>query len=224
LRDWKSVETAIKARSAVSAVVSRQHREVAQYRIFTLTFRRLWSTLSNNPNNLTAAMGVLSMMRSRQMGHLGEKLGRRRGFCRGHFTTFPAVECAAKTVRNGTAKGRRVRIAGRPDFSDSRRFPMTRQRIAGFLFIVFVLALSSLAIAQSKKQIDINSASEEEMVAIGIEKAAAKKIIEARPYRSKAELVSKQLLSRTQYDKLKDLIVAKQAAAIKEVPSKPAGK
>lgn len=101
---------------------------------------------------------------------------------------------------------------------------MTRQRIAGFLFIVFVLALSSLAIAQSKKQIDINSASEEEMVAIGIEKAAAKKIIEARPYRSKAELVSKQLLSRTQYDKLKDLIVAKQAAAIKEVPSKPAGK
>jgi competence protein ComEA len=101
---------------------------------------------------------------------------------------------------------------------------MTRKRIAGFLFIVFALALSSVAIAQSKKQIDINSASEEEMVAIGIEKAAAKKIIEARPYRNKAELVSKQLLTRPQYDKLKDLIIARQAAAIKEVPTKPAGK
>ena len=53
-----------------------------------------------------------------------------------------------------------------------------------------------MAIAQSKKQIDINSATEEEMVAIGIEKAAAKKIIEARPYRNKSELVSKQLLTR----------------------------
>lgn len=101
---------------------------------------------------------------------------------------------------------------------------MTRKRIAGFLFIVFALVLSSQAIAQSKKQIDINSASEEEMVSIGIEKVAAKKIIEARPYRNKAELVSKQLLTRTQYDKLKDLIIARQAAAIKEVPSKPAGK
>jgi hypothetical protein len=101
---------------------------------------------------------------------------------------------------------------------------MTRRRIAGFLSIVFALALCSLAIAQSKKQIDINSATEEEMVAIGIEKAAAKKIIEARPYRNKSELVSKQLLSRAQYDKLKDLIIAKQAVTIKETPSKPAGK
>jgi len=101
---------------------------------------------------------------------------------------------------------------------------MTRRRIAGFLSIVFALALCSLAIAQSKKQIDINSATEEEMVAIGIEKAAAKKIIEARPYRNKSELVSKQLLSRAQYDKLKDLIIAKQAATIKETPGKPAGK
>ena len=101
---------------------------------------------------------------------------------------------------------------------------MTRRRIAGFLSIVFALALCSLAIAQSKKQIDINSATEEEMVAIGIEKAAAKKIIEARPYRNKSELVSKQLLSRAQYDKLKDLIIAKQEVTIKETPSKPAGK
>jgi len=96
---------------------------------------------------------------------------------------------------------------------------MTRKRIAGFLLIVFALAISSMAIAQAKKQVDINSATEEEMVAIGIEKAAAKKIIEARPYRNKTELVSKQLLTRTQYDKLKDLIVAKQIPTIPEVPT-----
>ena len=100
---------------------------------------------------------------------------------------------------------------------------MTHRNIAGILFVVFALALSSLVIAQSRKQIDINSATEEEMVAIGIEKAAAKKIIEARPYRAKTELVSKQLLTRVQYDKLKDQLVAKQPP--KEASAvKPAGK
>lgn len=101
---------------------------------------------------------------------------------------------------------------------------MTRKRIAGFLFIVFAMALSTMAIAQSKKQVDINSATEEEMVAIGIEKTSAKKIIEARPYRNKAELVSKQLMTKTQYDKLKDMIIAKQVVNMKETPSKPGGK
>ena len=100
---------------------------------------------------------------------------------------------------------------------------MSHRNIAGILFVVFALALSSLVIAQSRKQIDINSATEEEMVAIGIEKAAAKKIIEARPYRAKTELVSKQLLTRVQYDKLKDQLVAKQPP--KEASTvKPAGK
>jgi DNA uptake protein ComE-like DNA-binding protein len=113
---------------------------------------------------------------------------------------------------------------GAQRFSNFKEVSMSRKRIAGFLFIVFVLAACSVAIAQAKKQLDINTATEEEMVAIGIEKAAAKKIIDARPYRNKSELVSKQLLTRTQYDKLKDLIVARQAAAIKEVPTKPAGK
>ena len=103
---------------------------------------------------------------------------------------------------------------------------MTRKRIAGILIVVLALAVSSLAIAQTKKQIDINSATEEELVAVGIEKATVKKIIEARPYRSKAELVSRQLLTKTQYDKLKDSIVAKRVADPKmsKDPIKPAGK
>jgi hypothetical protein len=102
---------------------------------------------------------------------------------------------------------------------------MVRLRTAGILWIVLALALS--AFAQSKKQIDINTATEAEMVAVGIEKAAAKKIVEARPFRNKTELVSRQLLSKEQYDKLKDGLIAKQteemkAAATKEL--KPVGK
>ena len=68
---------------------------------------------------------------------------------------------------------------------------MSRIRIARIVFVVLVLALTSMALAQSKKQVDINSASEQELVAAGIEKATVKKIIEARPYRNKAELVSR---------------------------------
>ena len=101
---------------------------------------------------------------------------------------------------------------------------MIRIRIAEILFVVLALVASTLAVAQSKKQIDINSASEEEMVAIGIEKATAKKIIEARPYRAKTELVSRQFLTRTQYDKLKDLLVAKQPTSKTEEKLKPIGK
>ena len=87
---------------------------------------------------------------------------------------------------------------------------MIRKRIAGILFVAVALAMTSMVLAQTKKQIDINTATEEEMVAVGIEKAAAKKIIEARPYRNKTELVSRQLLTRVQYDKLKDFLIAKQ--------------
>jgi DNA uptake protein ComE-like DNA-binding protein len=101
---------------------------------------------------------------------------------------------------------------------------MTRTRIAGIVFVVLTLALASMALAQAKKQVDINSATEEELVATGIEKATVKKIIEARPYRNKSELVSRQLLTRAQYDKLKDSLVAKQPTAESKSKPKPAGK
>lgn len=101
---------------------------------------------------------------------------------------------------------------------------MTHIRIAGILFVVLALAMSTLSVAQSKKQVDINSASEEEMVAVGLEKATVKKIIEARPYRAKTELVSRQLLTKTQYDKLKDFLVAKQPSKKTEEKLKPIGK
>ena len=118
---------------------------------------------------------------------------------------------------------------------------MTRPRSLGMLFpvlglaLVFAFAPAASARIQTKgapvkpvtpinktqpkattmKPLDINSASEEEIVAIGMDKATARKIIEGRPYRNKTELVSRSLLTRDQYDKLKDGLVAKQ-------PVKPA--
>jgi DNA uptake protein ComE-like DNA-binding protein len=103
---------------------------------------------------------------------------------------------------------------------------MTRFRIAGIVWIVFALAGAIALTAQTKppaaapatqspkqvklKPIDINSAMEEDFVLVGIDRAAAKKIMQARPFRSKFELVSRQLLTRDQYDKVKDVLVAKQ--------------
>ena len=101
---------------------------------------------------------------------------------------------------------------------------MTRRSFAGILFVALAMLVSSLAIAQSKKQVDINSATEEEIVSVGIEKATAKKIVEARPYRNKAELVSRQLLTKMQYDKLKDSLIARQSPAASKSSQKASGK
>ena len=77
--------------------------------------------------------------------------------------------------------------------------------------LLFALALLSLSLfAQALKPLDINTATEAEIVAVGIDKVAAKKIVENRPYRNKTELVSKMLLTRDQYDKVKDAIIARQ--------------
>jgi len=58
--------------------------------------------------------------------------------------------------------------------------------------------------------IDINTAPETEMVSAGIERAVAKKIVEGRPWRNKRDLLTRQLLTKEQYEKLKDSLVAKQ--------------
>jgi DNA uptake protein ComE-like DNA-binding protein len=60
------------------------------------------------------------------------------------------------------------------------------------------------------KAVDINSAPESEIVAIGIAGSVAKKIVEGRPYRSKRDLVTRQVLTQDQYDKFKDSLVARR--------------
>jgi competence protein ComEA len=60
--------------------------------------------------------------------------------------------------------------------------------------------------------IDINSASKAELTMLsGIGDAYSQKIIDGRPYKRKDELVSKKIIPQATYDKIKDLIVAKQS-------------
>ena len=62
--------------------------------------------------------------------------------------------------------------------------------------------------------VDINSASKEDLMKLkGVGDATADKIIAARPYKTKAELVSKSVLTKSQYSKIKAHVIAKQEAS-----------
>jgi len=93
------------------------------------------------------------------------------------------------------------------------------------LAIAFVFA-ASLSFAASHKTpakaaatppakaelIDINTATKAELMAIpGIGEAYSQKIIDGRPYTGKDQLKSKKIVPDATYEKIKDLIIAKQA-------------
>jgi DNA uptake protein ComE-like DNA-binding protein len=69
----------------------------------------------------------------------------------------------------------------------------------------------------------VNSATKEELTAVpGIGDATAQKIIDGRPYKTKKDLVTKNILTQDEYDKVKGQLVAhggkksaKKAAATK---------
>lgn len=64
---------------------------------------------------------------------------------------------------------------------------------------------------KAEDKIDINRASAEELRKIdGIGEARSAAIIKGRPYRSKDELVSKNVIPKAVYDKIKERIIAKQ--------------
>src|SRR5262245_12804749 len=62
---------------------------------------------------------------------------------------------------------------------------------------------------QTRQPLDINTASMDDLTALpGIDDARAKRIMAARPYKDKDELVTKGILSQATYDKIKEQIVA----------------
>lgn len=71
------------------------------------------------------------------------------------------------------------------------------------------------------KLVDINSAGKAELKTLpGISDADADKIIAGRPYYSKANLTTRNIISREVYEGLKKLVVAKQDQDVKAVPPK----
>jgi DNA uptake protein ComE-like DNA-binding protein len=70
-------------------------------------------------------------------------------------------------------------------------------------------AASKSKSSSSGSKLDINTATADQLKALpGIDAATAQKIIAERPYHGKNDLVSKNIITKTEYDSIKDQIIA----------------
>jgi len=72
-------------------------------------------------------------------------------------------------------------------------------------------AVKAPADASSTGQLDINSASKDQLMALpGVGTAYGQKIIDGRPYASKNQLRSRNIIPQSVYQKISGMIIAKQ--------------